>query len=230
MYFAGSNALGRFATRMAVWVAPPYYGRIYLSRMNPRGCISPNATMYHPQLKTCRNVYIDDHVLIYRDNGGGPVELAEGVRLFRDTIVQTGEGGSLTVGPYTHIQPRCQFSAYKGHIRIGCRVEIAPNCAFYSYDHGVAPDMPIRKQPVKTKGGIVIGDDAWLGVGVIVLDGVKIGKGAVIGAGSVVTRDVPEGAIAAGVPARILKLRSDRENDLTRRVTGVMAERSEYIS
>jgi len=47
--------------------------------------------------------------------------------------------------------------------------------------------MPIRKQPVKTKGGIVIGDDAWLGVGVIVLDGVKIGKGAVIGAGSVVT-------------------------------------------
>ena len=62
---------------------------------------------------------------------------------------------------------------------------------------------------MQTKGGIVIGDDAWLGVGVIVLDGVKIGKGAVVGAGSVVTRDIPDGAIATGVPARVVKMRRD---------------------
>ena len=64
-------------------------------------------------------------------------------------------------------------------------------------------------QPVWTKGGIIIGDDVWLGVGVNVLDGVRIGKGAVIGAGSVVTKDIPKGAIAAGVPAQIVKIRSD---------------------
>jgi acetyltransferase-like isoleucine patch superfamily enzyme len=52
-------------------------------------------------------------------------------------------------------------------------------------------------------------DDAWLGYGVIVLDGVRIGKGAVVGAGAVVTHDIPEGAIAVGVPARVVKMRSD---------------------
>jgi len=62
---------------------------------------------------------------------------------------------------------------------------------------------------LSTKGPILIDDDALLGYGVIVLSGVRIGKGAVIGAGSVVTSDVPDGAIAAGVPASIIKMRSD---------------------
>jgi acetyltransferase-like isoleucine patch superfamily enzyme len=62
---------------------------------------------------------------------------------------------------------------------------------------------------LQSKGSIVIGDEAWLGFGVIVLGGVRIGEGAVIGAGSVVTQDVPDGAIAMGVPARVVKMRSD---------------------
>ena len=66
---------------------------------------------------------------------------------------------------------------------------------------------------MQTKGGIVIEDDVWLGFGVIVLDGVRIGKGAVIGAGAVVTKDIPEGAIAAGIPARVIKMRSDLKRD-----------------
>lgn len=75
------------------------------------------------------------------------------------------------------------------------------NCAFYPYNHGFAPGERIRNQPAKTKGGIIVGDDSWLGAGVIVLCGVEIGKGAVIGAGSVVTKDVPKNGIAYGVPA-----------------------------
>ena len=101
------------------------------------------------------------------------------------------------------------MSAYKGSVHIGCDVQIAPSCAFYPYDHGILPGELIRRQPLQTHGGITIDDDAWLGVGVIVLDGVRIGKGAVIGAGSVVTRDIPDGAIAVGVPAKVLKGRSE---------------------
>jgi acetyltransferase-like isoleucine patch superfamily enzyme len=213
MHFAGLGIFGRIATRLATWFVPPFYGRTYLSKMNTRGYASPIATIHHPDLRSGANVYIDDRVLIYKDKDGGPVELGEGVKLFRDTILQTGKGGSITIGSFTNIQPRCQFSAYKGSIKIGCGVDIGPNCSFFPYNHGIAPDLPIRKQPLETKGDIVVEDGAWLGTGVIVLEGVTIGKGAVVGAGSVVTKDVPDNSIAVGVPSRITKLRTYRENE-----------------
>jgi len=137
------------------------------------------------------------------------VALNDRVHLVGDIYIETGQGGSLKIGSDTYIQPRCQFSAYLAPIEIGFGVQIAPNCAFYPYDHGCAPGELISKQPLKTKGGIIIDDDALLGYGVIVLSGVRIGKGAVIGAGSVVTRDVPDGAIAVGAPARVIKMRSN---------------------
>jgi acetyltransferase-like isoleucine patch superfamily enzyme len=154
-------------------------------------------------------VFIDDRVLIYQDLNGGEVKLERNVQIYRDTILQTGAGGSITIGARTTIQPRCQFSAHKGSIQIGADVQIAPNCSFYPYDHGIAPDELIKNQPLQTRGGIVIEDDAWLGVGVIVLDGVRIGKGAVVGAGSVVTRNIEDGAVAVGSPARVTKIRGE---------------------
>ena len=86
---------------------------------------------------------------------------------------------------------------------------IGPKCAFFCYDHGINAGEPIRKQPLITKGSIIIEDGAWLGYGVIVLSGVRIGKGAVVGAGSVVTSDIPDEGIAGGVPAKIIKMRSN---------------------
>jgi acetyltransferase-like isoleucine patch superfamily enzyme len=153
-------------------------------------------------------VFIGDRVVIYQDKDGGSMELSNGVHLYGDSYFQTAKGGCIRIGDNTHIQPRCQFTACLVSIEIGCGVSIAPACAFYSYDHGVAASDLIGRQPLTTKGRILVDDDAWLGYGVIVLSGVHIGKGAVIGAGAVVTNDVPDGAIAAGVPARVVKFRS----------------------
>ncbi len=209
MRFAGLSYFGRIATWIATLFAPPYYERRRLARYNSQGYIAPSATISHSNLHLGTHIFIADRVVIFHDKNGGPVELAERVHIHNDTCIQTGDGGSLKIGSDTHIQPRCQFSAYKAPIKIGCGVQIAPNCAFYPYKHGVAPGELIKQQPLQTKGGIIIEDDAWLGFGVIVLDGVRIGKGAVVGAGAVVTHDVPDGAIAAGVPARIVNTRSN---------------------
>ena len=208
MHFDPLSRSGRIGSYFATWLTPPYKKRVHLAKLNPKGYISPSANIYHKNLSLKGNVYVGDRVTIFQSNDGS-VQLGKGVKLYSDIVVETGDGGSISIGDGTHIQPRCQLMAYVGSLTIGCRVEIAPNCAFYPYDHGFEAGEPIRKQPATTKGGIVVGDDSWLGVGVIVLDGVRIGDGAVIGAGSVVTKDIPDGAIAVGVPARVIKMRSD---------------------
>jgi acetyltransferase-like isoleucine patch superfamily enzyme len=207
MQLAGRGPLGRTAARVAALTCPPYYGRHRLARYSRRGYVAPSARLAHRGLRLGRNVYLGDRVTVFDERAGGPVELGDRVHLNDDTIVQTGDGGSVTFGADTHVQPRCQFSAYLAAIELGRNVQVAPNCAFYSYDHGTDPSLPMREQPLTTRGPILIGDDVWFGVGAIVLAGVTIGNGAVIGAGAVVTSDVPENAIAAGVPARVLRLR-----------------------
>ncbi len=129
---AGLSGYGRFATELATWFAPTYKARVYLARLNPQGYIAPSANIQHNAIKLGKNVFIGDRVIIY-NNDNGSVELCDDVKLYSDIIIETGLGGSLTIGKNTHIQPRCQLSAYKGSIKIGQRVEIAPNCAFYPY-------------------------------------------------------------------------------------------------
>lgn len=209
MFFAGLGIFGRLATRLAEWAAPPFKARRYLARLNARGYVSTRAMVPRSQLHSGANIFIGDRVVIFRHAGAGDVTLGDRVHLHCDTIVETGDGGSVTIGADTHIQPRCQLNAFLAPIEIGARVQIAPNCCFYSYDHSFAPGTPIQEQPLQTKGGIRVGEDAWLGVGVTVLDGVTIGEGAVVAAGSVVLRDIPPGAIAVGTPARVVRMRAD---------------------
>jgi maltose O-acetyltransferase len=93
------------------------------------------------------------------------------------------------------------FPGYKekNKITIGDRVYIAPNVCFYASGHDV-------QNPSQIIGGdIVIGDNVWIGANAIILPGISIGANCVIGAGSVVTRSIPENSVAAGNPARVLK-------------------------
>ncbi len=207
MRFAGISWFGRFAMRMAGLFAPPYKARRYLAKLGRKGYIAPSATIHCDNLSLGSNVFLGERVAIYANDKNCRVVIGARSSIHQDCLIETGKGGSLQIGEDTHVQPRCQFSAYVGSINIGNSVQIAPNCAFYPYDHGFLPSEPISKQPLKTKGGIIIEDDVWLSFGVMVLDGVRIGKGAVIGAGSLVTRDVPEGAIATGMPARVIMTR-----------------------
>lgn len=209
MKYSGRSRAGRLSARLAGWFYPPYKGRHALARMSTAGYISPRASIYARNLTLGKYAFLGDGVTIFDRAGGASVVIGDEVYINKDTIIELGKGGSLSIGDRTTIQPNCQFSAYTGTIKIGDDVQIAPNCAFYPYDHGMYLDKPMNTQPLLSKGGIVVEDDVWLGYGVIVLDGVRIGRGAVIGAGSVVNQDIPSGAIAVGVPVRVVKNRDD---------------------
>ncbi len=207
------SGLGRLASRLACFTAPPHKAGTHLADIARCGYfIAPTATVYHSRLFFGKSVYIGDRVILYQAMyggvRGGDIVLGDGVRILRDTIVETGQGGSIVIGDNTWVHPRCQINAYKSHIKIGAGVDIAPNCAFYSYDHGIEAGKWIREQPLTTKGPIIVDDEVWLGFGVIVLSGVHIGKGAVIGSGSVVAGNIPENCIAIGSPAKVIKTRN----------------------
>lgn len=99
----------------------------------------------------------------------------------------------------------------RGGLSIGHDVDIAMNCQIWTLDHDPnSPTHGTRERPV------TIGDHAWIASGSIILGGVSIGRGAVVAAGSVVTKDVPDLAIVAGSPARVI---GTRDNELTYRLS-----------
>ena len=207
MKFAGVTWFGRFSTRMATWLTPPYKSRTILSKLNKRGYISPDAIIHHNLLKTGGHIFIDDGVVLYQHDNGGALNIGKQVCIYRHTILETGKGGSIKICDNASIHPKCQINALIAPITIGHGVMLAPNCAIYSYNHGVDPSKPILGQPLESSGPVIIDDGAWLGFGVIVLSGVRIGKGAVIAAGSLVTKDVPDYAIMGNAPARVVSMR-----------------------
>lgn len=128
------------------------------------------------------------------------------VYLMRDCYITSPQG--ISVGNYVCIN-RHTLLGGQGSLTIGNYVNIGPNCNLITANHRFdQPDKPMAFQGITT-GPIVIEDDVWLGVNVTVLPNVRIGRGAVVGASAVVTKDVPPYAIVAGVPARVLRYRFD---------------------
>jgi acetyltransferase-like isoleucine patch superfamily enzyme len=205
---AGYGFWGRIGSRLAGFRMGGYRTQATLAWMTPKGYISPDAEI-DVDLRRRSNVYVADRAVILRTGGDGFVELHDGVQINRDCTLEIFKGGSITIGQQVGLQRGCILVAAEQPIIIGRHAEIAPYCAIFSYDHGTAAGREIFGQPLTSKGPVIIGEDAWLGTRVTVLSGVTIGRGAVIGAGSVVVCDIPDHAIAAGVPARVIKYRSD---------------------
>jgi NDP-sugar pyrophosphorylase family protein len=123
-------------------------------------------------------------------------------------------GNKLIIRSGTYVNRYTIFDAHQS-LEVGRDCMIGAHCYITDANHGVAAGSSVKSQRMRT-APVVIEDEVWIGSGVVILPGVRIGKGAVIAAGSVVTSDIPRNGIAVGSPARLVRSRDEVEVSLTR--------------
>jgi acetyltransferase-like isoleucine patch superfamily enzyme len=220
----GSRSLSRLLLYEAVlltcsWV-PGALGLVLRRLLYPlllgsvgRGVVfGQGVVLRHPaKIRIGSGVTIDDQVLLDakgRHNRG--IDIGDGVFLGRGTILSCKDG-DIRLGEHTNLGFHCEIFSGSS-VSVGRHGLFAAQAYLVGGGHEFeATGQSVIDQPRVSKG-IALGDNVWLGTGAKVLDGVRIGSDAVVGANAVVTADLPDGAIAAGVPARILRLRSPAED------------------
>lgn len=138
------------------------------------------------------------------------LNLGKGSRIAPNVSLRNSQ--RITIGRDCHVGERCYLWAgdSSGRISLGDFVSLAPEVFITASDYQFVTGLPFRNQP-KRERDVNIGSDVWLGTRVVITAGVSIGDGCIVGAGAVVTRDLPAGAIAVGVPARVTGFRKVAE-------------------
>jgi acetyltransferase-like isoleucine patch superfamily enzyme len=166
-----------------------------------------NVVLRHPgKVRIGDNVVVDDNCLLdAKGDGNTGITIGSGVFIGRNTILSC-KNGDISIEDGANIGFNCElFSASR--VRIGRGTLLAAYCYLIGGDHEVTdPDLPVLEQARRSRG-IDVGEGAWLGAGAKVLDGVTVGNRAIVGAGAVVRHAVPDGAVAVGIPARIVGAR-----------------------
>jgi acetyltransferase-like isoleucine patch superfamily enzyme len=166
-----------------------------------------NVVLRHPhKIHIGSNVVIDDNCLLdAKGESNRGIRIGDGVFIGRNTILSC-KNGDIDIADRANIGFNCElFSA--------SRVTLAPGVLMAAYvyviggDHDFSDPAKAVLEQTRTSTGVSIGPGAWIGAGAKILDGVVIGMHAVIGAGAVVRDEVPAGAVAVGVPARVVERR-----------------------
>ena len=154
------------------------------------------------QVQAGKNVYIGKHCAL---KGKSNIVLDDGVTVRPYAQIWSG-GGTVRIGRGSEIGERCRISIANS-LEIGEKVLLSPNVYITDCDHEYRNiDVPVIEQGIVQKGQAVsIGDGSYIGINTVIVGNVKIGKHCVIGANSVVTKDVPDYSVAVGIPARVIK-------------------------
>jgi acetyltransferase-like isoleucine patch superfamily enzyme len=166
----------------------------------------------HPNnMRLGDNVAIDDYVMLDASGAGEKgVQIGDQVIISRNCVIQ-GKTGYVHLGRKTDIGCNTMITSASG-VSIGAHGLIGGNCYIGGGRYYTERlDIPMMEQGVYSQGEVIIEDDVWIGAGAVVLDGIHIGKGCIIGAGAVVTKDLPDYAVALGIPARIVGNRRTEE-------------------
>jgi acetyltransferase-like isoleucine patch superfamily enzyme len=214
----GSRSFGRLILYEAVvlltWV-PGALGlvlrkfayRLLLGRVGRNVTFGQGVVLRHPhKIRIGDDVVIDDLVLLdAKGTSNSGITIGNGVFLGRGTILSC-KNGDIELGDHVNLGFYCEIFS-------GSRVIVGHHGLFAAHAYLVGgghdfdrPDVPVIDQARSSKG-ITLQENVWLGTGAKVLDGVRIGRDVVVGANAVVNEDLPDRAIAVGVPARVLRTR-----------------------
>ena len=121
--------------------------------------------------------------------------------------VYLGDGSDVQVGSNCHVNDGCRLV----NVQMGDFVMVGPEVVFLAQVHrSDSTEVPMVLQGAVRYPPTIVEDDVWIGLRAIIMPGLRIGRGAIVGAGAVVTRDVPPYAVVAGVPARLLRSRKEK--------------------
>lgn len=180
-----------------------------LRQMDKGVILGKNISLRCPnRIRLGKRVAIDEGCLIdARGDGDTGVIIGDEAIIGRHCAIQA-KYGPIRIGRKTNVGPQCIMSG-TNEIVLGEQLLIGPHCYIGGgCYHSDRTDIPMMQQGVYSRGPVIIEDDVWLGAGTVVLDGIHIGKGCIVGAGSVVTRNLPEYTVSVGVPARVMRHRS----------------------
>ncbi len=161
-------------------------------------------TLRHPhKIRIGKNAIIDDNcVLDAKGYSNSGIAIGDGAFIGRNTIIYCKDG-DIEIQPKVNIGANCQVYS-KRLVKIGTGTMIAAyNCIMSGGRYDYKSEVPLAEQSSYTVGPTLIGEGCWLGVKAVVLDGLSIGDRAVVGAGAVVTKNIPERVVAVGVPAQV---------------------------
>ena len=153
------------------------------------------------------NVIFEEGVLVFHPDH---IEIGNNVYVGHNTILKGYHKNKMTIGDNTWIGQGCFFHS-AGGLAIGNNVGIAPCVKIITSVHSETPlSEPVLNNALIMKE-VVIENGCDIGLGAILLPGIRIGEGAIVGAGSVVTGDIASGAVVAGSPARFLRQRGAKQ-------------------
>ena len=144
------------------------------------------------------NTVIDSNVKIYNPQN---ISIGSSCVINAGVILQSCEEGEIVIGDNLSLNTNVQIGSSSGKIHIGNNVLIGPNVVLRAADHGISRYYAIQRQP-HIGGVITVEDDVWIGANAVILRNVKLGRGCVVAAGSVVTKDVEPYSIVGGVSAK----------------------------
>ncbi|HHB94594.1 MAG TPA: acyltransferase [Campylobacterales bacterium] len=157
---------------------------------------------YKPLFKSIKGKFsIDTGVTIL---GFENITIGKNISFMKNSYIYAHDSGVLEIGDNFTLNSNSQLGASFGKIVIGDNCAIAPNCVLRASNHNFSnPNIPFREQG-HTYGEIILEDDVWVSSNCVITANTKIGKSSIIGAGSVVTKDVEPYSVMGGVPAKLI--------------------------